>query len=232
MSYILDALKKSDRERKQGEIPSLQTIHADPPPSRPLRSNRGSKAALAVGFCSLIILAIGIWQWPIEKNRQTTDRPPTKEQAAQIPPAFPKTQPPAPSAEKITPQVIAPVQVVPQPAPRTPEREQPQPEVVIEPAPLQQPPPPRTQPLPKVVNEPASSLPLLKELPADRQKKLPKITLAGHVYASQPSRRMIMINNRIVREGEMVGEDLRLVRITWDGVILRHIDTEFQMKLQ
>jgi len=230
MSYILDALKKSDRERKQGEIPSLQSIHANLPPSRRNRSTRGLKTALAVGFCSVIILAIGFWQWPSEKNQQTTDRPPIKEQSAQTPPAVPKTQPPP--AEKITPQVIAPVQVVPQPAARTPERIQPQPEVVIEPAPLLQPAPLRSQTIPTAAKEPASTRPLLKELPADRQKKLPKITLAGHVYASQPSRRMIMINNRIVREGEVVGEDLRLVRITWDGVILRHIDTEFQMKLQ
>jgi len=30
----------------------------------------------------------------------------------------------------------------------------------------------------------------------------------------------------------MAGEALRLVRITWDGIILRHINTEFQIKLQ
>jgi len=27
MSYILDALKKSDLQRKQGEVPTLQTVH-------------------------------------------------------------------------------------------------------------------------------------------------------------------------------------------------------------
>jgi len=27
MSYILDALKKSDQERKQGDVPNLQTVH-------------------------------------------------------------------------------------------------------------------------------------------------------------------------------------------------------------
>ena len=55
--------------------------------------------------------------------------------------------------------------------------------------------------------------------------------MAGHVYSEVPSRRMIMINDKIVREGERVGDQLKLLRITWDGVILRHMDTDFQIKL-
>jgi hypothetical protein len=71
----------------------------------------------------------------------------------------------------------------------------------------------------------------LKELPIEIRKSIPEISMAGHVYSEIPARRMIMINNKIVREGERVGDQLKLLRITWDGVILRHVSTDFQIKL-
>ena len=248
MSYILDALKKSDQERKRGEIPSLQTVHADQFSAEHKRSVMHWKVILLLGFVSLTVLAVGLWRWPAGPPPQVVQQPqPTPKRIAIAPLAEqemqPQRQPPvqngAPeftgSEQKVGPRVIEPAQKELPPGPQNPtDTPVVQPEVVIQPTPLQQPEhtSATAMPLPKAASEPGSSLPLLKELSVDQQKAIPEITLAGHVYADQPSRRMIMINNRIVREGEMVGENLRLVKITWDGVILRHIDTEFQVKLQ
>ncbi len=245
MSYILDALKKSDQERKQGEIPSLQTVHADQLSAQHKRSVMRRKVVLLLGFVCLVVLAVGLWQWPAGPAPQVAHQPqpPPKERIVPLaeqeiqPPVQPLVQNGAPEVtgpgQKVAQQVNEPIQKEIPPEPQNP-TDTPviQPEVVIQPAPLLQPEQASAPPLPKAASEPGSSLPLLKELSVDRQKTIPEITLAGHVYADEPSRRMIMINNRIAREGEMVGENLRLVRITWDGVILRHIDTEFQMKLQ
>ena len=231
MSYILDALKQSDRERKQGEIPSLQTIHADQISIRRKRAARRQKLILTVGLCSLAVLTVGIWRWSIADKPQVAEQPAPQERTAPAP--APETLPSPPPVQTIAPQILEPVRNTPAPEPGIPAGSANQPaEVVIEPAPLMQTAPRRDRTLPRAANEQDSSIPLLKDLPADRQQALSKTTLAGHVYAEEPSRRMIMINNKIVREGDMVGENLRLVRITWDGVILRHIDTEFQMKLQ
>lgn len=235
MSYILDALKKSDQERKQGEIPSLQTVHSDQISAQRKRSVLWRKVLLALGLGCLTVLVIGLWQW--------TTRPTPKEQIAPIAEQKPQLLPQTPALEtapqvtgpvqKVAPQILEPLQKRIPPAPQViAETLVVQPEVVIEPAPLLHPEQASAPALPKAAGKPGSTLPLLKELPVDRQKTIPEIKLAGHVFSDDPFRRMIMINNRIVREGELVGENLRLIRITWDGVILRHIDMEFQMKLQ
>ena len=231
MSYILDALKKSDRERKQGEVPSLQTVHADLVTAGRKRSAVRRKTLLTGGLCILVAAALALWRWPIPPTPEKIEPPATSQQTVPAPVAEPAEQPPP--VQKVTPQVLEPIQQELQTKPPVAERPVIQPEVVIEPAPLLQPGQIPSQTLPKAASEPGSSLPLLKDLPADIQKALPPDEPgAGHVYADKPSRRMIMINTKIVREGEMIGENLRLVKITWDGVILRHISTEFQIKLQ
>lgn len=58
MSYILDALKKSERERPPGPVPDLFTVHGPRLPS-PRRSVR---AIVAVTLL-LVVLAIGLVAW-------------------------------------------------------------------------------------------------------------------------------------------------------------------------
>ncbi|HEB27689.1 MAG TPA: hypothetical protein ENI05_07910 [Porticoccus sp.] len=58
MSYILDALKKSDQERQQNTGPSLQTVH------RPHLINKNSNRWGAVIFISVVVVCstvLGLW---------------------------------------------------------------------------------------------------------------------------------------------------------------------------
>jgi len=66
-----------------------------------------------------------------------------------------------------------------------------------------------------------------KELPLAVQRNIPEIKMEGHVYAEDPSLRMIIINNKIVHEGDLVQGTLYLEEITWEGVVLRHDTTRF-----
>jgi general secretion pathway protein B len=66
---------------------------------------------------------------------------------------------------------------------------------------------------------------------ADFQEELPKLTFSGHVYSPEPSLRMIMINDTVVREGDRIGTDLSLEEITQNGVVIRHDLTRFQVRL-
>ncbi len=105
MSYILDALKKSDQERQQNNGPDLQTIH------RPRHQHKsGAKVfGLVIGFSivGVIVSAAVIWYWldpqtferpdkPEQKVISSETRPAEKITTAANPPAV--QQPPQPSA--------------------------------------------------------------------------------------------------------------------------------------
>jgi len=254
MSYILDALKKSDQERKQGEIPTLESVHTDLTAARSRRSARQRKWLLLLFSACLVLVAAGLWQW-----RSTRVTAPTAEKTAPTEPVAKvgKPTPPAPenagpsdtrqpAAPTQTPvaEVAVPVQETAAQQPQVPvqvkrpsasvtiaERTVVPPAEKIEPAPPSRVIPSSPPPPPQTPAARDDSPPLLKDLPPDIRKSIPEISMAGHVYSEVPARRMIMINNKIVREGERVGDQLKLLRITWDGVILRHMDTEFQIKL-
>ena len=254
MSYILDAVKKSDQERKQGEIPTLESVHTDLTAARSRRSARKRKWLLLLFSACLVLIAAGLWQWrspritaptaektaptePVAKVGKPT--PPAPENAG---PSVPR-QPAAPAQTPVA-EVAVPVQKAQPPQPPVPVQvKRPSTSVTItkrtvvppvgkiETAPPSRvvpsslPPPPQTPPARD------DSPPLLKDLPPEIRKTIPEISMAGHVYSEVPARRMIMINNKIVREGERVGDQLKLLRITWDGVILRYMNTDFQIKL-
>lgn len=71
MSYILDALKKSEQERSRGTIPDIQSFHQSPGPSQ---SPQSSKWPYIVGIILLLNLAVvGFWAYqqyltPVSKN--------------------------------------------------------------------------------------------------------------------------------------------------------------------
>jgi len=51
------------------------------------------------------------------------------------------------------------------------------------------------------------------------------------VFSENAAKRMIIINNRICREGDMVEDGLFLDRIIWEGVVLRYQEIRFRMNL-
>lgn len=60
MSYILDALKKSERERPPGTVPDLFTVHG--PQSQP-PSPRWPTRAIVAAALFLAVPAIALWAW-------------------------------------------------------------------------------------------------------------------------------------------------------------------------
>lgn len=74
-------------------------------------------------------------------------------------------------------------------------------------------------------------LPLRLDLPKELQAELPKLHFAGHTYAENPSQRLIIINSEIRREGDRLDKDTRLVEIVWEGVVLEYKGVVFVEKL-
>jgi hypothetical protein len=70
-----------------------------------------------------------------------------------------------------------------------------------------------------------------KDLPPELKLQLPPMKFAGHTYADEPKQRMIIINNKILREGDSIDEETKLVEIIWEGVILEYKGVTFKEQL-
>lgn len=70
------------------------------------------------------------------------------------------------------------------------------------------------------------------ELPEDLKRSLPVLNISGHTYSQDPRRRIILINNRILREGDFVEQGLQLKEITWTGVVLDFQGTLFTISVE
>jgi general secretion pathway protein B len=281
MSYILDALKKAEQERKQGEIPTLQSIHGIRP-GQPDPRKRGAIRFWLTGGALLVVTALGIW-WGIAKSR-VHNRALQEQIAAlennlgdlqrQSAPTMPSAFPTAPTpqtpatdsaeaissatatgaAESVSQSASSPP-LPPDPSEQPPNEEpHPAESVVSQEIPvaanemiIQQPEPIASFPAPDLVVVPQqkektgresrkeeaqfAALPLLQDLPNETQKRLPPLKVSGHVYAREPGKRMVLINSRICREGDLVDNDLYLEKIIWEGVVLRHQDIRFRINI-
>ena len=67
------------------------------------------------------------------------------------------------------------------------------------------------------------------DLPQQTKNSIPAFTIAGHTYSDQSDQRMLILNNTIIKEGQAIGNGLRLVEITWNGAILGYNDIVFSV---
>lgn len=65
-----------------------------------------------------------------------------------------------------------------------------------------------------------------------RGAAIPTAELNMHVYDGNPAARFVLLNGQRLREGEMSREGLTVERITPEGVILRHNGASFAVNLQ
>jgi general secretion pathway protein B len=65
---------------------------------------------------------------------------------------------------------------------------------------------------------------------ADISAQLPSLRLDLHAYSAKAAERYAFINMRKVREGEITSEGMRVVAITRDGVELRYRDKQFLLE--
>lgn len=190
MSLILDALKKSEQERRRERGPDLQTIHQVTPLAVPVRGKR-------VGWLVLLVInvaVLGIW-W---LQRPST---PSVSQVASAPSLAPAS----------VASSNAPVeQTLPTPAPAPAAGEAVSQYTRIEPQ--------AVAATPKVKS--TAVIEEFADLAPDVRATLPAMTFSFHVYSENPQSRTIIINNQRLREGDEVGSGVRLEQITEDGVIL------------
>ena len=236
MSYILDALKKSEEERKKGDVPGLQTY-------TPTTEVSSGKRTWVIGVMVLVgTNIIGLLIWAPWKPAQPLPIP-TQVAAPQIkmapqpeivkPVARPAVKPVVkPMVESVAKSIARPVlkpvinpvvEVMREPVAKSPStyRERPVPVPEIKPA-------SREEYRPKSTPSTAY-LPQLSELPQSIQAQIPDLTFSSHMYSSQDKFRSITINGKRLKQGRYYNELLYVNEITEKGAIMGFDGTLFEV---
>ncbi|MCK4709072.1 MAG: general secretion pathway protein GspB [Gammaproteobacteria bacterium] len=212
MSYILDALKKSEQERGHGNIPDVQTIHSSSLNYR--NETRKIWPYILIAAVSLNLLAITYFII----SKETPDRNQAVTQVTDVTPAAEEKSITGirPEAQAEPAQEIADTNTTAdQQIKNTPVASKP----VLPMAAAEK------KTVAHVENN--TSIVDFHELPESIKQQLPTITISAHVYSSNPLLRSIVINNNFMEEGEYVLDGLILYEITPDGAIFNYQGTIF-----
>lgn len=228
MSFILDALKKSEAERNHNSGPTLLEFR----PARPLPRLPWWAIVIAVALlANLGVLAYALLRAP---PPAIVTQPSTAVPApAPAPTGTPVAAPaPAPQAAVTAPAPVAPATdavaeggVLPDPAlARTP---LPPPGIDPDDLPAVAPrsPPPAARP----VAGSELGLPTMADL-AGAGVRLPELRLALHAWDPVPASRYVLLNGTRMREGEVTPDGLKVEQVTETGVVLEWRGRRFTLR--
>lgn len=241
MSLILDALRKAEKDRALGKVPTLEDVTAAPMPTRRVRDHFPPRT-LALLALVLGLLALTAWVWPRPPAATTPAAAAPASTPAPAEPA-PASSRPAPEAETATEDEQAPaaesevdpaldedvvaesIEDLLEPedegaalsaADPAFEDELASPDAAEDLA-LQDASEPAAQPSEASA---VDGVPLLRDMPSDYRGAFPPLRVDVHVYDADPARRWVMLNGNKAVEGSTLGEGPRVVEIRPDGMLL------------
>lgn len=228
MSFILDALRKSENERQRSTVPGLAQVPLATPTAQLPRW-----AVLVIGLLAAAVLALGLawWQSAREPVTVATAPLPMVERSVELPPAAPAA-PPQPAR----PFVAEPgeqaggtaLAAAADAGVADTSRNFVEQELAAR----------QSQPVPPARDEPAAArdepavardepaLPSAAALIADGVA-LPPLRLELHAFGEQPRDRFVFINGRKYVEGERLVEGPQIVAIERAGAVLSHAGHRF-----
>ena len=228
MSYILDALKKSEQERGHKDIPDVQTVH-----SSGLHYQQQKKVYWPYFLIVAVLLNfVAIAYFIIDKDNAPTAEtiaeniiterpaPVIKEPTNSAP-----TTISADSSNNLKTENKALKPVINKPAVKISHKKVKQPAIAVTETIM----PAENSSMNNdyEVNEPTTTysdntIIDFNELPAAIKLQLPAIIISAHIYSKNPMLRSIVINNNFMEEGDYLIDDLILYEITPDGAILNY----------
>ena len=250
MSYILEALRKAERERSVGQVPDLTAVCALPAP--PVK--RVWPWVLLVGALGINAAVLPLVVIPHEQPAASlTGAPAGAPRLAAAPSPSELTaadfaSPAPPAVPKAAPEIPAkpPVKVAKQEPSSAPEFPKNRRAGSVRTELLDNPPPLATRsPLPELPAEdyrPPSDLktPAVAarrtanppDPPLSPNYVAPELSMDVHVYSDKPGQRFVLINSRRYREGEQLKEGPVVEAITREGALLRYGEQRFMLTLQ
>ncbi len=204
MSYILDALRKSEHERQVAAGQSVGMLH-------PIVIQRDHKLWLPISIVVLVTMMvcalIAWWMWspPLAESKTV---PPISTPTVAVVVAPPAATLPAVSSETITEQSLPTVK-----------------KPISEPVQKKF----RSTPLAAVQLKPIiqkEAKPVAADIPkttsnVDPLKNLPPLRITGYIH-NAVSGNLAMVNNQLVREGEEISPGLSLVKVLDDSAIFSY----------
>ncbi len=199
MSYILEALKKSEQERHIGQVPDISAVQET---ASPHASRWPWWVAGALIINAIIIAVIALRPW--DERATATDA-----LSSQTGVMDSSTEVSAPEPVAVTPVLS----------------DEPTPSIRASSAPTAAAPTPAsTDREPSVAERvsPSDDVVRWQDLPADERNRLPVPRIDVHVFASDPARRFVLVNLRKYQEGETLDQGVKLDAISADGIVLSY----------
>ena len=75
-----------------------------------------------------------------------------------------------------------------------------------------------------------AALATLHDLPAALQAQIPPLKVGGYIYSTNQAERSVLINNRLLAEGDEVAPGLILERMLPDGMVMRYQGYRYRMR--
>lgn len=245
MSYILEALKKSEQERQIGHVPDLSVVQETPTRAAP-RWPRWLLAALLLNVAILAVLAWRVWDARTPETMASAPPAPAVEPAPAQPEASTtvgadtsaapdasvsallSAGEPAQSAaivpnEAPAPELPEPVSQMPMPAAEPMEAVQPATDAQAQLG-------PDLEPLPPVESvDAATAVSRWEDLPAEQRDGLPVPRIDVHVFAQEPERRFVLINLRKYQQGDTLDDGAVIETILADGIVLSYQGQQYRV---
>lgn len=229
MSYILEALRRAEAQRQQqsAEPPGLGSANGvgmptEPAPAAPSPAptaaepapRRSGWLAGSVAVAVLGLAAVVVLQATRPATGPATASPAANEisaaSSASATSATPAAAPrPAPTAVPASPPPTeaAPAPIL-QPAPA--------------PAPVPVPEAARPAQPPTTARPTSAAVPRYADLPESVRSTLPAISVQGVTWSENPALRHLIVNGRVLQEGQSIGPEHVLEQIGRDGSVLNH----------
>ncbi|MFN4289779.1 MAG: general secretion pathway protein GspB [Permianibacter sp.] len=240
MSYLLEALRKSERERQEYRtVPGLQTPTVEWEGRDDGRSRSPWLVVAVVAIClNTVLLVLLVWRFGFAESESVAISTPVTTENAPAPTT------PHPAGQTTMPAVIvvqqprepAPAVVVRERAPRdqsTPTRNT----VSTRPSEATRATPPDSRTSAAMTSSSrdrvaaeqvslddadnsATPPPNINALPVEIRQQLPLLTMNSHIYASNARDSFVMINGVSLNPGDEISAGLRLIAVVPEGAVL------------
>jgi general secretion pathway protein B len=220
VSFILDALRKSEHERQRSTVPGLAQVPvATPQPQLP------RWAVVVMGALAGVVLVLGAAWWQSLRTPTEPAGSParTVERSIELPPAAAAI----PAQATVSSRPAAPDPFAPGAAPSLATAAEAAPTQAGS-APAAAAPVTASSPLRLDVPTDGVTLPSAAALAAEGIA-VPPLRLELHAFSSRPHERFVFINGRKYVEGDRLAEGPQLVSIAPTGAVLAHAGRQFML---